>query len=61
MAFYTKTLVSSVVAGNVKPPREPSLWVKSCRAFRIAVEVQTLCERATMLLYTYIAYLALTE
>jgi hypothetical protein len=53
--------LSSVVAGGIKPPRKRSLWVKFYRAFRIAEEVKILCEGATMLLYTYIAYLGLTE
>jgi hypothetical protein len=53
--------LSSVVAGGIKPPWKCSLWVKSYRAFRIDKEVKTLCERTTILLYTYIAYLALTE
>jgi hypothetical protein len=54
--------LSSVVAGGIKkPPWKRSLWVKYYRAFRIAEEVKILSERATMLLYTYIAYLALTE
>jgi len=53
--------LSSVVADGIKSPWKRSLWVKPCRAFRVAEEVKALSERATLLLYTYIAYHALKE
>jgi hypothetical protein len=46
--FYVKAPVRFIVAGDIKPPYKLSLRVKSYVAVRIAEEVKTLRERATV-------------
>jgi hypothetical protein len=48
--------VSATVAGEIISPEKRSLRVKRYRVFNIAEEVKILCERDTMLRYTFTDY-----
>jgi hypothetical protein len=52
-----KTSVLFIVAKDIKSLQKRSLRVKWYQAVRIGAEVQILCERTTMLLYTYLTSL----
>lgn len=51
-----KTLVTFIVASDIKSPLKRFLRVKQYHAFRVAEDVLELRKRATVLPYTYIAH-----
>jgi hypothetical protein len=53
------TAVHFVIASSIKSPYKHCPQVKWYQTVRMAQEVETLCQPATVLCYAYIAYLVL--
>ena len=55
--LYVTTYVFFIVSGEIKSPQKRSLWLEWYRAVRKAKEIHASRERATMLRYTYSAFI----
>jgi len=56
-----KTKISFIVADDIKSLLELSLPVRWCETVMVAEGAIALCERVTMIPYTYIAYLVVNK